>query len=139
MTTSYMLKGALLLSVIGLHVSLSIPSGSSPVFPYIPPLTHTPGLGVSMIGAHGSPPHMAIQVVKIITPMQQRQLDTYYQQQEQLFAQGYTQRMQMQTQLQHLLTHLPRNTLEQSITNRFHNEQRIGELRVWQTLVNLKN
>ena len=138
MRTSHLLKVALILSATGLHISLSQPTENTTVFPYIPPLTHTPGLGVSMIGAHGSPPHMAIKLFDNITPFQQRQLNTHYQLQEQLLTKGYFQRMQMQNQLHQLLQQLPPNTVEQSIAHRFHNEQRIGELNVWETLVNLK-
>lgn len=137
MNLSIIFKLGLLGVLIGLQFSLSpFQSTTTDLHPYIPPLTHTPGLGVSMIGSHSPPPHMAIQMLNIPISMEIRtQLDTFYQQQHLLMEQGFAHRMTMQRQVRELLTLLPPGTASISLENRFHNEQRIGELKIWQDLI----
>ena len=131
-----LLKILLIVCCLGIHAMLSIHSTSQIVFPYIPPLSHTPGLGVSMLGEHSPPPHMTIQMAQIrLTPAQQQAMDDLYAKQTTQLARGFTERMEMQRLVQALLEQLPPETMKDSLDNRFHHEQRIGELQVWQNLI----
>lgn len=137
MTVRILLKLGLVCALVGLLFRMSTSYDTATrVHPYIPPLTHTPGLGVSMIGNHSPPPHLAIQMMQIpISTGHRTQMDLLYQQQENLIEDGFKNRITMQQQVQELLTLLPDDTASISLENRFHNEQRIGELNIWQDLL----
>lgn len=89
-----------------------------------------------MIGTHPSPPHMTIQMMNVpLSEHNRNQMDDLYRQQTLLMEQGFAYRMTMQEQVIELLSTLPDDTASISLRNRFHNEQRIGELKIWQDLI----
>ena len=107
------------------------------VHTYVPPLTHTPGLGLSMMGSHPEPPFMILEVI------QQRTSDhksitvgSLFQKHKAHLDDGVHLRLHMQRQTQLLLEQLPADFVHQAWKERLKHEERIGEVRVWTTLLN---
>ena len=89
-----------------------------------------------MIGTHPSPPHMTVQMMNVpLSEHSRNQMDDLYRQQTLLMEQGFAYRMTMQEQVIELLSTLPDDTASVSLRNRFHNEQLVGELKIWQDLI----
>ena len=88
------------------------------VYPYIPPLAHTPGMGVSMLGIH-SPP-------KYCNQCQELRIK-----EATLLTQTHQYRLDMQEQVIELLKVLPQDTPQRARRERNKNEEILGEVLVW--------
>lgn len=126
-----------LLSLHFIHF-ISTPQATSPiVHTYVPPLTHTPGLGLSMLGAHAEPPFTLLDTLHTtMSSEQKRSIKTLFQNHKAILDEGVRLRLQMQDQTLSLLGHLPEPAVHEAWRNRAHHEERIGEVRVWNNLVN---
>ena len=126
----------LLVILLTLHTS-SETSRVKTVHTYVPPLTHTPGLGLSMIGSHSDPPLMLFESMQRQTPNQlSLAVSNLFQEHKEHLDTGVRLRLQMQQQTQVLLKHLPSEFAHKAWKERLQHEERIGELRVWAELIN---
>lgn len=127
----------LCLCLLGLHFVSTSNQASPIVHTYVPPLTHTTGLGLSMLGKHAEPPFALLDVLHPkMTPEQKRSMDVLFQNHKTALDEGVRLRLQMQTQTLELLEYLPKNTVHEAWLQRFHHEERIGEVRIWNDFVN---
>ena len=126
-----------LLSLHFIHF-ISTPQSTPPiVHTYVPPLTHTPGLGPSMLGSHSEPPFALLDTLHTtMSSEQKRSMQTLFQNQKTILDEGVRLRLQMQDQTLSLLGHLPGSATHEAWRNRAHHEERIGEVRIWNDLVN---
>ena len=107
------------------------------VHTYVPPLTHTPGLGLSMIGSHSDPPFMIFESMQQHAPKQLSfAVSELFQEHKAHLDTGVRLRLQMQQQTQVLLKHLPSEFAHKAWKERLQHEERIGELRVWTEVSN---
>ena len=120
--------------LLTLHVNQARKSLQT-VHTYVPPLTHTPGLGLSMIGSHSAPPFMLLESMQRTTPVDSSSASLFQEHKSHL-DEGVRLRLQMQAQTQALLKMLPSDFVHQAWKERWHHEGRIGELTVWTELRN---
>ncbi len=126
----------LLVLLLMLHTSNET-SRIQTVHTYVPPLTHTPGLGLSMIGSHSDPPLMLFESMHGHTSNQlSHAVSNLFQKHKAHLDTGVQLRLQMQQQTQMLLKHLPSEFAHKAWKERLQHEERIGELRVWSELLN---
>jgi len=103
---------------------------------YVPPLTHTPELGLSTIGHHEHPPFTLLDVLHPHLPPPERQrLSELHQEQQTYLTKGVQQRLQMQAQTRQLIEQLPHNIVHLAWLERFQHQQSIGEIKVWSRLL----
>lgn len=103
---------------------------------YVPPLTHTPELGLSTIGHHENPPFTLLDILHPhLSPPERQRLSELHQEQQVYLTKGVQQRLQMQAQTMQLIDQLPQNTVHLAWQERFHNQQSIGEIKVWSRLL----
>ncbi len=103
---------------------------------YVPPLIHTPELGLSTIGHHDRPPFTLLDVLHShLSPPERQRLSTWHQEQQAYLTKGVQQRLQMQVQTRQLIEQLPQNTVHLAWQERFLHQQRIGEVKVWSRLL----
>jgi len=127
----------LCLCLLALHFVNTSKPASSIVHTYVPPLTHTPGLGLSVLGEHAEPPFVLLDVLHSkMNPEQKSSMDGLFQKHKAALNEGVRLRLQMQSQTLELLEYLPKNTVHEAWQHRFHQEERIGEVHVWNELVN---
>ena len=106
------------------------------VHTYVPPLTHTPGLGLSMIGGHPEPPFMLLEAMQHYTSNHNSiTVGSDFQEHKAHLEDGVRLRLQMQRQTELLLKQLPPDFVHQAWKERLNHEERIGELRVWTELL----
>lgn len=126
----------LLVLLLGLHAYPRSPSVQT-VHIYVPPLTHTQGLGLSMLGSHSEPPFVLFESMHLQIPKQMRNtVPPLFRKHQAHLDEGVRLRLQMQAQTQRLLTQLPSDFAHQAWKERLTHEERIGELRVWEELMN---
>ena len=107
------------------------------VHTYVPPLTHTPGIGLSMIGSHSDPPFTLLESMQQPMPTNpNRTMADRFQEHRVHLDEGVRLRLQMQAQTQSLLKLLPAGFVHQAWEERWNHEARIGELTVWTELRN---
>jgi hypothetical protein len=103
---------------------------------YVPPLTHTPGLGLSMMGSQSEPPFMLLEAIQQRTSNQTRsQMGSLFQEHKKYLDDGVRLRLQMQQQTHKLIEQLPTGFVHQAWKERLDHEDRIGELHVWRKLL----
>lgn len=125
----------LCLVLLTLHV-LYKPSQISTVHTYVPPLTHTPGLGLSIIGIHSEPPFSLFDTLHNETnPQLQMSIDRQLQQHKTKLDTGVRLRMTMQRQTLQLLESLPDGIVHEAWKNRSTHEKSIGEVSTWDELL----
>ncbi len=124
------------LLLLGLHWTISHTSTVDPAVrsPYVPPLTHTPGLGPSMIGTHSEPPFALLEALPL-SGQERSRVDKLFTQHRNLLNQSVAHRLAMQSGVLQILNELPSTTVQQSIEERALHTQTIGELNVWQTVL----
>lgn|GEM_PF-5278807 len=111
-------------------------SGQAIVHTYVPPLTHAPGLGLSMIGTHGTPPFTILESLHTqLSQTEHRNLDNLRRQHHLLIDKGVAHRIRMQELTVQLTNNLPEDVVHQAWLNRLQNEIRLGELNVWERLI----
>ena len=126
----------LLILLLMLHTSKET-SRVQTVHTYVPPLTHTPGLGLSMIGSHSGPPLMLFESMQRHMPNEMSlAVSNLFQKHKAHLDTGVRLRLQMQQQTQTLLQYLPSEFAHKAWKERMLHEERIGELRVWTELRN---
>lgn len=105
------------------------------VHTYVPPLTHTSGLGLSLLGEHSEPPFVLLDILhKHASKSDQQRIEELFQQHRSLLDTGVHLRLQMQEQTLSLVQSLPNSTIQNSWKSRYKQEQSIGELLIWQDL-----
>jgi len=104
------------------------------VFPYIPPLTHTPGMGVSLLGEPQMPPFLFLDSIQRVGQIQCQECPALERSMNQQLERGKEYRLEMQNAVIELIPLLPENTVYNALLNRDENEQRIGEVAVWKKL-----
>ena len=110
---------------------------SSTTHTYVPPLTHTPGLGLSLIGTHSEPPFTLLDILhNNVEPNLRVSIDRLFKQHKSHLDTGVRLRIQMQKQTLHLIGLLPPNIVHEAWKNRSTHERSIGEIRVWDELLN---
>lgn len=87
-----------------------------------------------MIGIHSEPPFVLLDALPLNTS-QRSKVNQLFTQHRRLLEQSVAHRLTMQSIVFRLVDELPNDTVEQSIDERFVHTQRIGELKVWQTVV----
>ena len=107
------------------------------VHTYVPPLTHTPGIGLSMIGSHSDPPFTLLESMQQHMPTNlNRTMSGLFQEHKVHLDEGVRLRLQMQAQTEALLKLLPPSFVHQAWEERSQHEARIGELTIWTELHN---
>ena len=105
------------------------------VHTYVPPLTHTPGLGLSMIGSHSDPPFMLLESMhRHVGTDANITMTNRFKEHKSHLDEGVRLRLKMQTQTQSLLKRLPSGFVHQAWAERLNHEARIGELTIWTEL-----
>ena len=102
------------------------------IHPYIPPLTHTPGMGLSPI-AKPSPPLWLLLQHRPKT-IHCKECDELFQTRSQSLLQAKNHRLQFQETLALFLDELPSNTLQHARNERLIHEETIGEMSIWNQL-----
>lgn len=133
----HILSITLCMCLLALHFVSTSQQAASVAHTYVPPLTHTPGLGLSLLGEHAEPPFALLDVLHPkMTPEQKRSMDVLFQKHKTTLDEGVRLRLQMQSQTLELIEYLPKDTVHKAWQQRFHHEERIGEVRIWNDLVN---
>ena len=124
------------LSIVLLLVNamLFLKPSKTMLFPYVPPLTHTPGMGISLLGEPQPPPFLFLFQLEHLTQSRCTKCPMLEEQHEQNLARGKELRLRMQKETTTLLSLLPQQTLQRALLSRDDNEHRIGEVRVWERL-----
>ena len=118
----------ILFSLILLLLNLSLLRWNpASIYPYVPPLTHTPKMGLSLI-AHPTPAPSDL----LPNCKECQKLRAVIAKREQ---KGHKLRWRMQEETLALLDLLPPSFAQESLQNRSLNEHSIGEVRLWATLV----
>jgi hypothetical protein len=120
--------------LVSTHLVLIFKNKSNDIFPYIPPLTHTPGMGLSLIGEPTPPPFLFLPTIQQISGTKCNQCDELDILLQQDLKKGKSLRLQMQQHTIDLVNLLPPETVKKSLLNRDNNEHRIGEVSMWQML-----
>ena len=108
----------------------------STVHTYVPPLTHSPGMGLSIVGTHSEPPFMLLDLLHNNTrPEVNRSINDLFVQHKTHLDTGVRLRLQMQTQTLQLLDLLPTNSAHVAWKNRSIHERSIGEVHIWDELL----
>ena len=122
-----------------LHVNQGSQSVQT-VHTYVPPLTHTPGLGLSIIGSHSDPPFVLLESMqRHMSKDDNSTMTRLFQEHKSHLDEGVRLRLKMQRQTQSLLQLLPSSFVHQAWEERLQHEARIGELKVWTELHNRSN
>ena len=103
-------------------------------FPFVPPLTHTPGMGLSLIGTPDPPPFLYIPQLETLGGTQCSQCSKIESTLHQHLQRGKDLRLQMYDQTTVLLSLLPPQTMSAALQHRDDNERRIGEVFLWKEL-----
>ena len=128
------MKILLAIVLLFLNIWLITQPKAQVIFPFIPPLTHTPGMGLSLLGQPSMPPFLFLPMLQDVGGKRCSSCPTLEMEMQQQLEQGKKMRLQMQTQTIELLSLLPKGTVENALRNRDDNEQRIGEVLVWKQL-----
>ena len=104
------------------------------LFPFVPPLTHTPGMGISLIGVPEPPAFTHIPYLETLSGTRCSKCAQIENDLHQNLQRGKNLRLQMYSQTTALLKILPSKTMAEALQNRDENEQRIGEVFIWQEL-----
>ena len=134
------LKSSLLIAIIGVHTSISLIETNHFKFPTIPALTHTPGMGLSLIGKHADPPHLLLDsLLHKSTKQQQQQVRELRQTQYTLIQESYQHKLSMQSSFFDLTSRLPKDTIQMALLSRWKEEQRIGEMKIWDLALKIQS
>lgn len=128
----------LCISLLLLHSQVNDIHSSSPdiVHAYVPPLIHAPGLGLSMLGTHGTPPFTILDSLhQQLSQTNRRDLDNLRRQHHLLIDKGVENRIRMQDLTIQLTNNLSEDVVHQAWLNRLQNERHLGELNVWERLL----
>ena len=125
----------LFLVLVGMHL-LYGQTHLSTVHTYVPPLTHSPGMGLSIVGTHSEPPFMLLDLLQGKTrPEVNQSINDLFVQHKVHLDTGVRLRLQMQTQTLRLLELLPPNSAHSAWKNRSIHERSIGEVHIWDELL----
>lgn len=125
----------LFLVLIGIHILFGH-THLSTVHTYVPPLTHSPGMGLSIVGTHNEPPFMLLDLLhNNAQPEVNRSIQDLFVQYKYHLDTGVRLRLQMQTQTLQLLDLLPANSAHSAWKNRSIHEKSIGEVHIWDELL----
>ena len=102
--------------------------------PFVPPLTHTPGMGISLIGTPEEPAFVYIPHLQSLSASSCSQCPKLEAELQQHLTRGKELRLTMYSQTKLLLSLLPDQTALSALKNRDHNEKRIGEVLIWEQL-----
>jgi hypothetical protein len=106
------------------------------VHTYVPPLTHAPGLGMSMLGMHETPPFTILDSLHShLSQAQRKDVNHLHQDHRRLLTAGVAHRIRMQNLTVQLTEQVSEGLIHQAWLNRLNNEKRIGEIRVWNRLI----
>ncbi len=135
-----LLKGILLMAIFGVHLCIPLSKSSKVVHPTIPPLTHTPGMGVSLIGYSPAPPqHLLDSIIANATVQEQQQVSELRNTHKVLVQKGYDLRLDMQSLFKELLTELPKDLTQTLLLSRWEEEQRVGEMATWDQALDIQS
>ena len=132
-------KFVLLFAVLAVHITITAMHTNRFVYPTIPPLTHTPGMGVSLLGRHAEPPHFLLDSLIQKADEQQQKIRQLRQEQKALIIQGYEQKLGMQSLFLELTNQLPQDTIQMALLSRWKQQHRIGELHTWDKALNIQS
>ena len=125
----------LFLVLVGMHL-LYGQTHLSTVHTYVPPLTHSPGMGLSIVGTHSEPPFLLLDLLQSKTrPEVNQSINDLFVQHKVHLDTGVRLRLQMQTQTLRLLELLPANSAHSAWKNRSIHERSIGEVHIWDELL----
>ena len=135
-----LVKMILLFAVLAIHITITTMHTNRFVYPTIPPLTHTPGMGVSLIGSHAEPPHFLLDsLVQKADEQQQQNIRQLRQKQKTLIIEGYEHKLGMQSLFLELANQLPQDTIQMALLSRWKQQHRIGELNIWDKALNIQS
>ena len=121
--------------LVGMHVLYGQTSQST-VHSYVPPLTHSPGMGLSIVGTHSEPPFMLLDLLQNnARPEVNKSIRDLFIQHKTHMDTGVRLRLQMQTQTLRLLELLPTDSAHVAWKNRSIHERSIGEVHIWDELL----
>ena len=121
--------------LIGMHV-LYGQTRLSTVHTYVPPLTHSPGMGLSIVGTHSEPPFMLLDVLQSnARPEVNSSISDLFVKHKTHLDIGVRLRLQMQSQTLRLLELLPTDSAHVAWKNRSIHERSIGEVHIWDELL----
>jgi len=129
-----MTKTLLSIGLLLLNAALFLRAEQLMVFPYIPPLTHTPGMGLPLLGTPQPPPFLYLNQLQRLTGPPCLQCPELEEQVHINLEKGKQLRLSMQQQTIELLDMVPQNTMREALLQRDENEARIGEIKVWEQL-----
>lgn len=120
--------------LILLLLSLSLLQKTERIYPFVPPLTHTPQMSLASIGIPPPPIRVLLPELELISQSSCYRCATLQAQHQEEAENGQRLRLNMQAQVQALISELPPHFIEQARHHRSLNSQRIGEVWVWEQL-----
>ena len=135
-----LVKIALLIVVLAVHFNISLIATNRFVYPTIPALTHTPGMGVSLLGSQAEPPHLLlVSLIQKANEQQRQNIDQLRLDKSALVKQGYEHKLSMQSMFVELADQLPQDTIKMALLSRWKQQHRVGELNTWDKALSIQS
>ena len=127
-------KMTLCLLLVVTNILLVTGNPTEEIFPFIPPLTHTPGMGLGLIGEPQPPPFVFLPRLQHTANKDCIECRELQEAMQKNLETGKKIRLTIQERTLQLLDLLPERTMKQALLHRSKNEHRIGEVSVWERL-----